>query len=448
LSGSRLAAARVLHRVVEGESLSTGLPAVLLQLGDAQQHAFVQALSYGAVRFFHRLSIVLDLLMPRPLKPRDRDLRCLILTGLYELYEQRTPGYAVVSEWVDCADKLGKTWAKGLVNGILRNFIRRREELLARAMDDPVARYASPAWLIDILRRDWPDDWQALLEAGNSRAPMVLRVNLSKTTRASYLQRLEAEGIAAEAMDAVESAVRLAVPVDVDRLPGFATGLVSVQDAAAQLAAVLLDPQAGDRVLDACAAPGGKAMHLLERQPRLAELVAVERDSARVKRMDENFIRAGEVRDKVNIKLADAADTEAWWDGQPFQRILLDAPCTASGVIRRHPDIKLLRRREDLAALAAAQAELLNRLWPLLAPGGVLLYCTCSIFKQENERQAETFLARTRDACPVFLGIPFARDRDAGWQILPGTQADTDGFFYAAFSKIRMSSRDGSKPMR
>lgn len=436
---TRLAAARVLHRVVEGESLSSGLPAVLLQLSDVQQHAFVQALSYGAVRFYHRLNLVLGLLMPRPLKPRDRDLRCLMLTGLYELYEQRTPGYAVVSEWVDCADKLGKIWAKGLVNGIFRNFIRRREELLARAMEEPVGRYASPAWLIDVLRRDWPDDWQALLEAGNSRAPMVLRVNLSRTTREDYLRRLEAEGIAAEPVEAVESAVRLAVPVDVDRLPGFAAGLVSVQDVAAQLAAVLLNPQPGDRVLDACAAPGGKAMHLLERQPRLHELVAIELDPARIKRMDENFVRAGELREKVHVKSADAGDIGAWWDGRPFQRILLDAPCTASGVIRRHPDIKLLRRREDLAALAAVQAELLNRLWPLLAPGGVLLYCTCSLFKEENERQAEAFLARTRDACPVFLGIPFARDRDAGWQILPGGAVDTDGFFYAAFSKIRMS---------
>lgn len=437
--GPRLAAARVLHRVVEGESLSTGLPAVLLQLDDAQQHAFVQALSYGAVRFYHRLGIVLGLLMPRPLKPRDQDLRCLMLTGLYELYEQRTPGYAVVSEWVDCADKLGKVWAKGLVNGILRNFIRRREELLACAMADPIARYASPAWLIDVLRRDWPDDWQALLEAGNSRAPMVLRVNLSRIMREDYLRRLDAEGIAAEPVEAVESAVQLAVPVDVEHLPGFATGLVSVQDAAAQLAAALLDPQPGDRVLDACAAPGGKAMHLLERQPQLDELVAVELDPARIKRMDENFARAGELREKVHVKPADAGDIEAWWDGRPFQRILLDAPCTASGVIRRHPDIKLLRRREDLAALAAVQAELLNRLWPLLAPRGVLLYCTCSLFKEENERQAAAFLARTRDACPVFLGIPFARDRDSGWQILPGAAADTDGFFYAAFSKIRMS---------
>lgn len=434
----RLAAARVLHRVIEGESLSAGLPAVLLQLGDTQQHAFVQALSYGATRFYHRLSIVLDRLMPRPLKPRDRDLRCLMLTGLYELYEQRTPGYAVVSEWVDCADKLGKTWAKGLVNGILRNFIRRREELLARAMDEPIGRYASPAWFIDMLRRDWPDDWQALLEAGNGRAPMVLRVNLSRITREDYLRRLDAEGIAAEPVEALESAVRLTVPVDVDRLPGFATGLVSVQDTAAQLAAVLLDPQPEDRVLDACAAPGGKTMHLLERQPRLSELVAVELDPARAKRIDENLARAGEWREKVQVKPADAADIETWWDGQPFQRILLDAPCTASGVIRRHPDIKLLRRSEDLAALAAVQAGLLDRLWPLLAPGGVLLYCTCSLFKEENERQTAAFLARTRDACPVFLGIPFARDRDSGWQIFPGGAADTDGFFYAAFGKIRM----------
>lgn len=432
LSDPRLAAVRVLQRVIEGESLSTCLPAVQLQLVDAQQHAFVQALSYGTVRFYHRIGVVLDLLMARPLKPRDRDLHCLMLAGLYELYEQRTPDYAAVSEWVNCADSLGKSWAKGLINGILRNSIRRREDLLERAMAVPVARYASPAWLIDTLRRDWPDDWQALLEAGNSRAPMVLRVNLLRATREDYLRQLAAEGIAAEPLEAVESAVLLSTPVDVAQLPGFETGLVSVQDAAAQLAAVLLDPRAGDRVLDACAAPGGKAMHLLERQPQLAELVAVELDPERARRIDENFARAGELREKVKVKLADAADVDSWWDGRPFQRILLDAPCSASGVIRRHPDIKLLRRSGDVAALVKVQAGLLDRLWPLLASKGVLLYCTCSIFKEENERQAETFLARAGDARPVSLSVPFARDRGVGQQIFPGI---TDGFFYAAFSK-------------
>lgn len=436
LSNPRLAAGRVLQRVIKGESLSTSLPAVQLQLTDPQQRAFVQAISYGTLRFYYRLNPVLDLLMERGLKSRDQDLRCLILTGLYELYEQRTPDHAVVSEWVDCADFLGKAWAKGLINGILRNFIRRREQLLERAMTDPAARYASPPWLIDTLRRDWPDDWEALLEAGNSRAPMILRVNLLQTSRDDYLDQLKTEGIAAEPVEAVESAVRLITPVDVARLPGFETSVVSVQDAAAQLAAVLLDPQMGDRVLDACAAPGGKTVHLLERQPALAELVAVELDSERARRIDENLARSGELRGKVKVKLADAANVDAWWDGQPFQRILLDAPCSASGVIRRHPDIKLLRRSGDLSALVAVQAELLSRLWPLLAPGGVLLYCTCSIFKEENEQQAEAFLARTQDARSMPLAVPLARDRAVGQQILPGA---TDGFFYAAFSKIKMS---------
>lgn len=432
----RIAAVLVLQRVIDrGESLSACLPAVQLQLTDPQQRTFVQAMSYGVLRDYHRLNVLLGLLIERPLKSRDQDIRCLLLIGVHELNEQRSPEYAIVSQWVNCAEALGKPWAKGLINGILRNFIRRRDQLLERAMAEPTARYASPSWFIDNLRRDWPDEWEALLKACNCRAPMMLRVNLSRISRDDYLQLLKAQGIAAEPFDLVQSAVRLETPVDVSRLPGFENGDVSVQDAAAQLAALLLDPQAGDRVLDACAAPGGKTLHLLEHQPALAELAAVELDPKRVARIDENLARAGDLREKVKIKLADAADVEAWWDGRPFQRILLDAPCSASGVIRRHPDIKLLRRSGDIAALAEVQARLLDRLWPLLATEGVLLYCTCSIFKEENERQAGAFLARTRDARSVPLDIPFAQDRVVGRQIFPGA-GDTDGFFYAAFSKV------------
>jgi 16S rRNA (cytosine967-C5)-methyltransferase len=431
----RLAVMRVLQRVIEGESLSKSLPAAQLQLTDARQRAYVQAISYGALRFYHRICAVLDLLMNRPLKSRDLDIRCLLLAGLYELYENRSPDYAVVSGWVNCADDAGKNWAKGLVNGILRNFVRSREQLLERVMSDPVARYASPSWLIDTVRRDWPDAWEAMLQAGLSQAPMILRVNLSRTTRDDYLRALTAEDIVAEPVEAVESAIRLSAPIDVTQLPGFETGLVSVQDTSAQLAAVLLNPQPGDRVLDACAAPGGKAMHLLEYQPGMAELIAVESDRERAKRIDENLFRAGELRQKVKVKLADAADIDSWWDERPFQRILLDVPCSASGVIRRHPDIKLLRRRDDVEDLVRVQAELLSRLWPVLAPGGILLYCTCSIFKAENELQAQAFLAQNHDARSQSLSIPFAQDRDAGQQIFPGA-ADADGFFYAAFSKI------------
>ncbi|HEX7027755.1 MAG TPA: transcription antitermination factor NusB, partial [Gammaproteobacteria bacterium] len=233
LHSERLAAARVLQRVVyEGESLSKSLPAVQQQLADIRLRAYVQAISYGTLRFHHRLSAVLDLLVDRPLKQRDLDIRCLLLAGLFELCENRTPGYAAVSEWVECAESAGKGWAKGLVNGVLRNFMRRREQLLERAMADPVARYASPSWLIDTVRHDWPESWEGLLQAGLKQAPMTLRVNLLQTTRDDYLRQLAAENIAAEPLE-VESAIRLSEPVDVNQLPGFNAGLVSVQDAAA-----------------------------------------------------------------------------------------------------------------------------------------------------------------------------------------------------------------------
>lgn len=434
-ANERLAAVRVLTNVLQNrESLSSCLPKAQAELTNPGLKAFVQAICNGVLRGYFRYLALLNILMERPLKPRDSDIQYLLLIGLCELHERRSPDYAIVSEVLVAAEQLDKTWAKRLLNGVLRNFIRRRDELLDKVATQAKARFASPLWLIEHVKKDWPDDWQLILEAGNRQAPMVLRVNTAKISRTDYLALLETENLTAKPLAFVDTAVQLLEPCDVNSLPGFGSGLVSVQDAAAQLAACLLDPQPRDRVLDACAAPGGKTLHLLEYQSALNEIVAVELDPARTKRINENLHRAGDIAGKVTLKLADAADTGTWWDGKPFERILLDAPCSASGVIRRHPDIKLLRRPDDIPALAEQQACLLDQLWPLLTPGGRLLYCTCSIFSAENQKQIAAFLARTPSAREVALNLPFARACYPGYQLLPGDHG-TDGFYYAALEK-------------
>jgi 16S rRNA (cytosine967-C5)-methyltransferase len=431
----RLAVVRVLTNVLQNrESLSSCLPKVQAELTNTSQKAFVQAICNGVLRGYFGYLALLKILMERPLKSRDNDILYLLLIGLCELHEQRSPDYAIVSEVLVAAEQLDKPWAKRLLNGVLRNFIRGRDELLNKIATQAEAFFASPQWLIDRVKKDWPDNWQHILEAGNRQAPMILRVNTSKISRADYLALLQAENIAAKPLDIVDTALQLSEPCEVNVLPGFETGLVSVQDAAAQLAAALLAPQAGDRILDACAAPGGKTQHLLEHQPALNEIIAVELDSARTKRIEENLRRAGEIASKVILKLADAANTETWWDGKLFERILLDAPCSASGVIRRHPDIKLLRRPGDIATLAETQAMLLDKLWPLLAPGGRLLYCTCSIFSAENQQQIASFLARTPSAREIALNLPFAHACYPGSQLLPGDH-EADGFYYVALEK-------------
>jgi len=313
---------------------------------------------------------------------------------------------------------------------VLRRYQREQAVLDAAAEAEPVARHAHPHWLLTRLQQDWPDDWQAVCAANNARAPMTLRVNTLRGSPADYQQRLTEAGLAATSQPHAPAALVLTEPTDVAALPGFAAGDVSVQDAAAQLAAPLLDVQAGQRVLDACAAPGGKTAHLLENNPS-AELVALDNDAARLDRVAETLAR---LQLAARLLHADAGQVVDWWDGKPFDRILLDAPCSASGVIRRHPDIKALRRAVDIDALAAQQARLLDALWPCLAPGGKLLYVTCSVLAAENGRQVKTFLARTPDAAALPLAADWGRPAGHGRQILPG-EADMDGFFYALLVK-------------
>lgn len=428
---SRAAAARVLAEVLgPGRSLSAALPRQLAGIPGARERGFVQELCFGTLRWLPRLELLLKPLLRQPLKKRDSDVQALLLIGLYQLLYLETPPHAAVSETVNATSVLGKQWARGLANGVLRNFQRRQAELTASADKREAGRFAHPQWIIDRLRKAWPDRWEAILEANNQRAPMTLRVNRLRTSRDDYLKRLSDEGIGARAAPHVAHGVILDIPVPVQQLPGFAEGMVSVQDAAAQLAGELVDPQPGERVLDACAAPGGKTGHLLERAAEL-EVLAVEQDPARLEKVTENLERLGS---RATLVQSDAAATDQWWDGRPFDRILLDAPCSATGVIRRHPDIKVLRRPADIEDLVQEQHRLLEGLWPLLKPGGMLVYATCSVLPQENEQQIRRFLRDHSDAGVGEIAAAWGHAGEAGRQILPG-EDEMDGFYYARLVK-------------
>jgi 16S rRNA (cytosine967-C5)-methyltransferase len=420
---ARAGAALVLAAIAEGRSLDRALERVRPGVADADR-ALLQELAYGAVRFRLRFEPVLRARLRRAFKPRDRDLQALLLVALYELDTMRTPSHAAVNGAVEAAGALGKGWARGLINGVLRGVLRDPDALAAPA--DPGDAHGWPAWLAAELARDWPLEWPDIAASGTARPPMTLRVNLARVTRAEYMDRLAEAGLQATPGHA-PGALTLASPVAVERLPGFGDGLVSVQDEAAQWATLLLDVPGGGRVLDACAAPGGKTGHLAEIEPAPGTIVAVESDPERTERLRSGLARLSA---SAEIITADAAATDAWWDGRPFDRILLDAPCSGTGVIRRHPDIKLLRRQEDVDALVDAQARLLDALWPLLAPGGMLLYATCSILRRENARQVDAFLGRHENAVPIPIDPGAGRADGAGRQILPG-ESGMDGFFYA-----------------
>lgn len=426
----RHAAVAVLTRVVrDGQSLSGLLPHAFDSL-PPERRPLAQELCYGTLRWWPRLEVMLDALMDKPLKAKEVEVKCLLLSGLYQLAYMDIPPHAAVSETVAVSLSLRKNWARGLVNAVLRRFQREQASLEAKLKQNPVASTAHPQWLLEQLQQSWPQQWPAVVEANNSRPPMTLRNNRTRQTRESYLDELTQAGITANPSAHCPDALTLERPVGVEQLPGFAEGRVSVQDAAAQLAATLVAPQPGMRVLDACAAPGGKTGHLLE-ICRDIELVALDVDEQRLSRVEQNLSRLG-----LNAQLtaADAAEPASWWDGHLFDRILLDAPCSATGVIRRHPDIKLLRRAEDIPQLAALQQRILDALWPLLRPGGMLLYATCSVLPRENSEQLANFLARHDDACETLLQAEWGQAQQVGRQVLPN-QDGMDGFFYACITK-------------
>ena len=412
--------------VREGRSLTGVLAAVWAEHAELtpQERGAITDLSYGALRFGARLDAILAHLVLKRL--RDPALHWLWWVAWYQLIYTRAAPYAVVDHAVQCAGAVGAKHAGGLINAVLRNFLRRRNELLALADRTEEGRYAYPQWWIDLLRADYPDEFGAVLENGNVHPPFTLRVNRRRTSREAYAALLQGLGIAATVSG--QDAITLAQALPVDQVPGFDRGDVSVQDAGAQLAAALLDASSGMRVLDACAAPGGKTTHLLEIAD--VEVTALDADAARLARVQQNLQRAGLSAQLVH---ADARNSGSWWDGRPFDRILADVPCTASGVVRRHPDIKWLRRPSDVASFARQQSELLDALWQLLASGGKLLYTTCSVFQQENSLQVADFLSRQPDAKRLPLCRTITLDATPEGQLLPNNEHD--GFFYALLQK-------------
>ncbi len=387
----------------------------------------LRALVSGSLRWHLRLQWQIEQLLHKPPGRRDALLGSLLRTGLYQLQWMRIPDHAAVSATVDAARRLGLHHAGGLVNAVMRRFLRERARLDAAMADVPQALHAHPDWMLSLLQADWPEHWGAIVAANNESAPMWLRVNRTRIDRAAYLSRLAKAGMVGHAHPELNAAVRLEEPVAVADLPGYDQGLVSVQDGAAQLAAGFLKPAPGMRVLDACAAPGGKTAHILETCPDVDEVVAVDRDARRIDTLRDNLARLGLA---ATVTEADASRPSEWWDGREFDRILLDAPCSALGVIRRHPDIKVLRRPEDLAAVVQLQQRLLSALWPLLAPGGRLVYATCTVVKEENDGQIARFVSACEGAGPAHDQAPL--------QLLPG-EANMDGFYYACLSRQESS---------
>jgi len=432
---SRVVAAHVLDQVVRAHrSLSVLLPNGLETLQQPADRAFASEIIYGVLREYFVLDACVSRMLDKPLRRKESVVRMLLMVGLYQLNAMRVPAYAAIKETADAARELGKNWAVGLINAVLRRWQREAERHLAAIKaTDPRIELNHPQWLLKRLQQDWPEQWQNIARANRQRAPMTLRVNRQHSSAPDYHELLQQEDIKSELLADSDSAVVLDKPVDVSRLPGFEKGRVSVQDGAAQLAAALLDCSRGMRVLDACAAPGGKTAHLLERTPDL-ELLALDSDRQRASRISDTLDRLGL---KATIKCADAATLDSWWDGQPFDRILLDVPCSATGVIRRHPDILHLREDRDIASLTRIQAEILDALWRTLKPGGIMLYATCSILKDENERQLTGFLSSHRAAKEILIDSNQGQPVSVGRQILPGENG-MDGFYYARLMKTEI----------
>ncbi|MCV6637372.1 16S rRNA (cytosine(967)-C(5))-methyltransferase RsmB [Candidatus Albibeggiatoa sp. nov. NOAA] len=431
-NNARYIAVKVLTHVLQHhQSLSDSLDTHLPTLTDKRERALAQELSYGVMRWLPRLQAILKQLLRKPFKQKDLDIEALLLIGLYQQIYLRIPPHAAISATVEVTRLLQKNWATQLSNGVLRNFQRNSVELLQQIDKNDTVRYAHPKWMLKRLKQDWPEDWQAIAEANNQRPPMSLRVNLRKTSRDDYLKLLETQQIDAAASPHIDSGIQLEKPIDVQLLPNFSDGWVSVQDNAAQLAAHLLNVPQQATVLDACAAPGGKTAHLLERYD-MDTLIAIDNQQSRIGQIHDTLQRLGLA---AKVVCADASQPDNWWDKKQFDRILLDVPCSASGVIRRHPDIKYLRQPSDLATLVKRQAEILRASWGLLKPNGQLLYATCSVFKQENDLQVQDFIAQHPDAKALTLPDTWGHAQTIGRQILPCDKECFDGFYYACLLK-------------
>jgi 16S rRNA (cytosine967-C5)-methyltransferase len=426
----RALAAQALAQVaLHGASLREAMERHAPKLPDARDRALLMALVSDGARWWPRFDAALDRLLDRPLRRKEPAVHALLVLGLVQLEVLELADYAAVAATVEAVRALKRPQLAGLVNAVLRRWQRERAAHLAALDAQPETRHAHPRWLAQAIVHDWPAQAEAVMAADNREPPLMLRANRRRTDRDALAGRLRLDGRAAEPHAWLADAVTLPHSTDVTRLPGFADGLFAVQDGAAQIAADLAGVRDGQRVLDACAAPGGKACHLLERAD--VALTALEFEPKRAGRIRENLAR---LHLRADVRVGDAGDPAAWWDGQPFDRILVDAPCSATGVLRRRPDVRLHRRLDDIAALAAQQRRILDALWPLLAPGGRLLYITCSLLRAENEGVVEPFLAAHADAHAAPFGLPVGQAAAAGWQILPG-DGDLDGMYYAAIEK-------------
>ncbi len=426
----RAIAAQALDRIVHGTSLRAAFAAAANKLADPRDRALLSSLLHEGARWWLRFDAALELLMQRPLGERESVVRALLVLGLIQLDVLKLPEYAAVAATVDAMRVLNRPKFAGLANALLRRWLREGAALRARLDAAEVTRTAHPHWLLDAIDVDWPAASAAIVEANNAQAPLWLRVNRRRSSRAALLEQFAAAGVIASASDIAADAIVLAQSTDVTRLPGYAAGAFSVQDGAAQFAADLLDLHDGQRVLDACAAPGGKSAHILERAD--VRLLALDSDPGRLPRLNDNLARLGL---SAVARAGDAGKPKTWWDGNVFDRILLDAPCSATGIIRRQPDIKLHRRESDMATLVQAQAQLLEALWPLLARGGRLVYATCSLLRAENTDQVAGFLVRHADARALPSALPgWAPQSACGAQNLPG-EGNMDGFFYAVLEK-------------
>jgi 16S rRNA (cytosine967-C5)-methyltransferase len=428
---TRVAVAEVIAQVLRGKSLSALLPEYAPKVVEKDVGLFKE-LCFGTLRWYPAIELLLKELMQKPIREKEFEIQALLASGLYQLIHTRIADHAAINETVAAVAKLNRPWAKGLVNAVLRNYLRQREELDKKLSKNPIYTRSHPQWLLDRLFNGWGSKIALeIIAANNQRAPMVLRVNQQKISRDDYLEQLKAAEIQAHATEYSSQGVILSAPIDVTALPNFGRGFASVQDEAAQLAASLLELEKGQSVLDACCAPGGKTCHILEAQPDLSRVVAIELESRRIQRVEENLTRLGL---QAELMVADANALEHWWDKKAFDRILLDAPCSATGVIRRHPDIKLLRKPTDIVKLAELQLQLLRSLWQTLKDGGILLYATCSVLPDENDQVIAKFLAETPDATVDKIDDSWGIKSDYGRQLFP-TINGNDGFYYSRLGK-------------
>lgn len=400
----------------------------LEQSADHPQRGLIREITYGVCRYFPALDTLFRALVTKPLKEKDVDIKLIMLMGLYQLRHMRMPEFVAVNETVKLTTQVKKVWAKGLVNAVLRRYLREKDTIEHSLANEPVFNHAHPQWLLGTFEQAGLDV-AAICEQNNQKPPLTLRINVTKTSRDAYLSLLQAQGIEAEALAYCDTAITIKSKIDIPSLPYYLDGYFYVQDVAAQFACALLDLADGQTVLDACSAPGGKLTHLLERGFAYKEVIALDQSATRMERVAANLKRMGQ---KCELVVGDAQFPEQWWQGRQFDRVLLDAPCSAIGVIRRHPDIKCLRDRQAVTQAVQRQSAILTALWPLLKPGGRLVYATCSILPEENEQQLQRFLKQHSEAQAVPFSLPLGQPVSVGWQLLPG---ESDGFYYAVLEK-------------